>query len=591
MPDPNEANPSPENAPAPQEPLPPPSRTDLPVAGASEDEWVEVVPARLPAAPEPPAEVQVTELPVREEPAEPIARVVVDETLPMARPALDEAEPKPEGKGPSGSYLVARYGLMQQLGEFIHDLPTTPLPHSKVVIRTERGVELGDVVVTVSTDPTWRCVTSSNLRDYIRGCGPEYPYTRGGKVLRVASPQDIIDFRHLATSAREEGTYARQQIREMNLAMRLVTVEHLLGGERIIFYFSSESRVDFRDLVHRLASQFRTRIEMRQVGARDEARLVGDYERCGQRVCCQEYLKDLKPVSMRMAKTQKATLDPSKISGRCGRLMCCLRYEDSVYEDLRKALPRRNIWVRTEKLVGKVVDVQIITQLVQLLLMDNTIAVVANEEILERDIPAPAIPTGPTREAPPPRDRGERRMLRDISSQPRPGEATPTPPPEAIVAGAVNETGPLPVPAPIAEGPGDGLVEVGEPAGGSLPAEGGRGPQASGQGERGQGERGRGRRRRGRRGHGGQGGDQNRGQGQAGQAPQPQGNQPPPPSNGGGRPPQAQRPPGGGGQAQGEGGGRRRRHRRGGRRGGGGGGGQPGGPGGGPSGGGSPPPA
>jgi hypothetical protein len=122
------------------------------------------------------------------------------------------------------------------------------------------------------------------------------------------------------------------------------------------------------------------------VGARDEARLVGDYERCGQRCCCQEYLKDLKPVSMRMAKVQKATLDPSKISGRCGRLMCCLRYEDECYKDLKKQLPRKNIWVRTTEYIGRVVDCQIITQLVRLQLKDNSYVAVPNESILERNI-------------------------------------------------------------------------------------------------------------------------------------------------------------------------------------------------------------
>ncbi|MFB3893668.1 MAG: regulatory iron-sulfur-containing complex subunit RicT [Phycisphaerae bacterium] len=296
-----------------------------------------------------------------------------------------------------------------------------PVPGAKVVVRTERGVELGEVVVSVSNDPSWRCIASGRLRDYLRACGPDYPFHRGGKVLRQANAQDVIDFRHLMTSAREEGAFARQKIRELNLPMRLVTVEHLLGGERIIFYFSAESRVDFRELVRTLASQFRTRIEMRQVGARDEARLVADYERCGQRCCCQEYLKDLKPVSMRMAKTQKATLDPSKISGRCGRLMCCLRYEDAVYEDLRKKLPRRNTWVRTEKLVGKVVDSQIITQLVQLLLPDNTLAVVANEEILERDVPPAAVQPPPEPREPSP-ERSERRLLREeATAGPRDG--------------------------------------------------------------------------------------------------------------------------------------------------------------------------
>lgn len=131
-----------------------------------------------------------------------------------------------------------------------------------------------------------------------------------------------------------------------------------------MFFYTSEQWVDFRDLVRRLASQYQTRIEMQQVNAREEARLVADYERCGQYCCCKNFLKVLKPVSMRSAKVQKATLDPTKISGRCGRLMCCLRYEDKTYEDLRKGLPSRQSRVQTEDGLGTVIETQILTQLV-----------------------------------------------------------------------------------------------------------------------------------------------------------------------------------------------------------------------------------
>jgi hypothetical protein len=147
--------------------------------------------------------------------------------------------------------------------------------------------------------------------------------------------------------------------------------------------------VDFRDLVRELASEYRTRIEMRQVGARDESRLVADYERCGQRCCCQQFLKDLRPVSMRMAKVQKATLDPSKISGRCGRLMCCLRYEDASYTDLKKNLPRRNTWVRSETYFGRVADTRILTQLVRVQVADGSMVAIPVDEILERDLKPP----------------------------------------------------------------------------------------------------------------------------------------------------------------------------------------------------------
>jgi hypothetical protein len=143
-----------------------------------------------------------------------------------------------------------------------------------------------------------------------------------------------------------------------------------LGGERVIFHYTSEQWVDFRELVRRLAQEYQTRIEMHQVNARDEARLVADYEKCGQHCCCRQFLKVLKPVSMRSAKVQKATLDPTKISGRCGRLMCCLRYEDETYEVLRKKLPHRQTRVITADGFGTVVDTQVLTQLA-LVQLDN----------------------------------------------------------------------------------------------------------------------------------------------------------------------------------------------------------------------------
>ncbi len=290
------------------------------------------------------------------------------------------------------SLLVARYGLMRHTGLFHHNLESPPSPGTNVVAMTDRGVELAEIVANIRDGTRHGSISCERLETFLDNSGEGYPFTRGGKLLRLANPQDIIDQRHLESSAREERAHCRKQIRELGLNMKLICAEHLLGGERIIFYFTAESRVDFRELVRHLAAQYRTRIEMRQVGARDEARLVGDYERCGRRCCCQQFLKYLKPISMRMAKIQKATLDPSKISGRCGRLMCCLRYEDASYEELRSKLPIRNTWVRTGELVGRVVETHILTQLVKLTLRDGTHAVVSNEEIIDRDVPEPGSP-------------------------------------------------------------------------------------------------------------------------------------------------------------------------------------------------------
>jgi cell fate regulator YaaT (PSP1 superfamily) len=374
--------------------------------------------AQTPADASPPPET-VRPAPETTEAAEAPPSPPVGEAAPTTTPpAAPQGETPPaEGAPEVGSALIVRYGLLKHIGEFRHNLGGVPAPGTKVVVRTERGVELAEVVIGIAEERTNRTIPRSQLTAFLQASSPEYAFQRGGRVLRLANPQDVIDQRHLETSAKEEGAYCRQQIRELGLPMRLVTVEHLLGGERIIFYFSSETRVDFRELVRRLASQFRTRIEMRQVGARDEARLVADFERCGQQCCCQLYLKDLKPVSMRMAKTQKATLDPSKISGRCGRLMCCLRHEDATYEDLRTRLPRKNTWVRTEEGVGKVIDTQILTQLVRVLMPGGSQTVIANEEILQRDVPPPPVPARPEVEEEP-QPRPQPRMLRDEATSP-----------------------------------------------------------------------------------------------------------------------------------------------------------------------------
>lgn len=335
---------------------------------------------------------------------------------PSAAPAAqpESAERTDEPKEPT---VVVRYGLLKHVGQFRCTVQPLPRRGEKAVIRTERGVELGEVIAPVCGHEAegacaGGCLSTDKLEAFLVTNGRDYPFGRGGRVLRGASPQDVNDQEHLDRTGGEQLAFCKQQAAELKLPMRPVAVENLLGGERIIFYFTSETRVDFRELVRRLAQQYRTRIEMRQVGARDEARLVGDYERCGQRCCCQQFVKSLQPVSIRMAKTQKATLDPSKISGRCGRLMCCLRYEDAGYEQLKSLLPRKNTFIRTAELVGKVLETQILTQLVRVLAADGSVQVVANEDIIETNVTPPA--PGQT---PPPSARPTR------SERPRPAAA------------------------------------------------------------------------------------------------------------------------------------------------------------------------
>jgi len=162
---------------------------------------------------------------------------------------------------------------------------------------------------------------------------------RRGQVLRVMSPDDERESRRLLEQQQREFETCRKHIKELNLPMEMVDVEQMFGGERVVVYYLSETRVDFRELVKALANEFQTRIEMRQIGVRDEAKLLADYGDCGKPVCCNTHLSEMPPVSMKMAKLQKATLDPTKISGRCGRLKCCLRYEYDTYEDLQKEMP------------------------------------------------------------------------------------------------------------------------------------------------------------------------------------------------------------------------------------------------------------
>jgi cell fate regulator YaaT (PSP1 superfamily) len=142
----------------------------------------------------------------------------------------------------------------------------------------------------------------------------------------------------------------------------MVDVEFLFGAERLIFYYLSESRIDFRDLVKDLAREFQTRIEMRQIGIRDEAKLLADFGDCGKPVCCNSHMIEMPPVSMKMARMQKASLDPAKISGRCGRLKCCLRFEQDVYDLHQKEMPDVGTLITTEKGKGRVLAQEILSR-------------------------------------------------------------------------------------------------------------------------------------------------------------------------------------------------------------------------------------
>ena len=279
--------------------------------------------------------------------------------------------------------MVVRFGSMRLVGEFPYKGDAKPGCGSKLVVRTHRGTELGEMLT--STCPNAGCsksVSRKEMLEYIENSGGrDYPFFEAGEVLRVATTEDLNTQARLENEKKGLLMRAREIADPMGLDMRLIEAEPIIGGERLTFYFTSEDRVDFRDLLGLLAREFHTRIDLRQVGARDEARLIADYEKCGQHCCCKQFLKVLRPISMSAAKRQKHTLDPLKISGRCGRLMCCLRYEDSTYIELKQRLPNRKSRVITSEGPGTVIDSQVLTQLVLVALDSGTEIAVPVEEL------------------------------------------------------------------------------------------------------------------------------------------------------------------------------------------------------------------
>jgi len=279
-------------------------------------------------------------------------------------------------------YMLVSYGRMNTLGWFEHNEAKIPQKPTRVVVKTDRGLELGRIVGQQCPYKAGQFkLSQQQTKKYFDDSNIELTIEQAGKFIRYATSDDISEEKHLRKIAKEELQSCRRFVKELEIPMKVVDAEHIFGGERLIFYFMADGRVDFRELVRKIAHEHQTRIEMRQIGSRDEARLLGDVESCGQECCCIRFLKALKPVNMRMAKMQKATLDPSKISGYCGRLKCCLRYEDKTYSELKKNLPRKNDVVKTKDSQGKVIDTQILTQLVVIEQADGTKIAVPVEEL------------------------------------------------------------------------------------------------------------------------------------------------------------------------------------------------------------------
>ena len=240
---------------------------------------------------------------------------------------------------------ITRYGSMRLLGVLGTRNEGQFVRGDRVVVRTNRGLETGEVLCEATENAISQMKNPSN-----------------GQIIRLMSTEDQVELERLQAQQRDYFKRSQQIVAQHGLDMELAEVEKLFGGERLIVYYISEDRVDFRELVKTLANEFQMRIEMRQIGVRDEAKLLADYGDCGKPVCCNTHLVQMPPVSMKMAKLQKATLDPTKISGRCGRLKCCLRYEYDTYVSLREELPRAGTEVITNSGRGKILNQEILSQ-------------------------------------------------------------------------------------------------------------------------------------------------------------------------------------------------------------------------------------
>ena len=222
-----------------------------------------------------------------------------------------------------------------------------------VVVETARGIELGEVVIEPCE------IDEKNIVKPLKS------------VIRVADKNDLEIRENNKQKEKKAFEICNEQIKKHGLEMKLVEVEYTFDSSKVLFYFTADGRVDFRDLVKDLAAIFKVRIELRQIGVRDETKSIGSIGVCGRALCCTQFLGEFEPVSIKMAKEQGLSLNPSKISGACGRLMCCLKYEQECYEELLKITPRQGAIVKTPDGKGIVESVNILRGLVKVKIDDN----------------------------------------------------------------------------------------------------------------------------------------------------------------------------------------------------------------------------
>ena len=246
------------------------------------------------------------------------------------------------------------------------DLPVQQ--EDAVIVETARGIEYGKVVIGRRT---------------VGEADVVLPLKR---VIRIADQNDAKTVEDNKIAARGALSICQEKIRDHQLKMKLVDVEYTFDRNKIIFYFTAEGRVDFRELVKDLASIFRTRIELRQIGVRDEAKMLGGIGPCGRILCCSSFLGDFEPVSIKMAKDQNLSLNPTKISGLCGRLMCCLKYEHDQYESGKQEMPKVGSVVITSYGNGKVIGLNVEQRTVKVQLFEQgKVEILSCDDVVEQD--------------------------------------------------------------------------------------------------------------------------------------------------------------------------------------------------------------
>lgn len=224
-----------------------------------------------------------------------------------------------------------------------------------VVVEADRGQDYGQVISEVEV------ILDSDVEEPLK------------RVIRKANPWDDHQIEKNKKKIKEVMDTCSKKIRERHLPMKLIDAEFTFDRSKIMFYFTAEGRIDFRDLVKDLANAFKTRIELKQIGVRDEAKMLGGFGPCGRVLCCATFLKDFEPVTIKMAKEQNLPLNPTKISGLCGRLMCCLSYEHKTYKELMKGAPREGDVIKTEKGPAKVIGINAIKRSASVELEDGSI--------------------------------------------------------------------------------------------------------------------------------------------------------------------------------------------------------------------------